>query len=467
MSASVQAARRRLVEALAKRSANPRIVEIPALEGVNGPDDYIGRHGDAAFFALIDAAKPFTTKNTAAKAAKAKQGRDVEFAAIEPWPEAVNGAALLDGMAGTFERYLALPAHAATALVLWTVHTYTADAFFTSPFLAVTSPTKRCGKTVLLIVLGALVPRRMFAANVTPAVLFRTIEKFSPTLLIDEADTFIRDNDELRGVLNSGHTRTTATVIRAVGDDHDPRAFSTWCPKAIALIGSLPGTLSDRSIEIGMRRRMAGEVVARLRQDRIEDECGSLRRQATRWATDHLDALCAADPQVPAELHDRAADCWRPLLAIADAAGGVWPDRARLAALKLSGVEQGEDSSTKLLLDIAAIFKDAGDPEVMGSTAIVEKLKAMEDRPWAEWSHGKPLSTAKLARMLESYGIVPAGNVRIGAKVVKGYRRAAFFDARQRYGVREALQRNNANDSGPESEVSRRYTDSACSALEA
>src|SRR4029453_223767 len=114
-----------------------------------------------------------------------------------------------------------------------------------------------CGKTVLLIVLGALVPRRMFAANVTPAVLFRTIEKFSPTLLIDEADTFIRDNDELRGVLNSGHTRTTATVIRAVGDDHDPRAFSTWCPKAIALIGSLPGTLSDRSIEIGMRRRMA------------------------------------------------------------------------------------------------------------------------------------------------------------------------------------------------------------------
>ena len=206
----------------------------------------------------------------------------------EPWADPVNGAALLDAIAATFTRYLALPAHASTALALWVLHTYTFQAWFTSPFLAITSPVKRCGKTLLLIVLGALVPRRLFASNVTPAVLFRTIEKYGPTLLIDEADTFIRDNDELRGVLNSGHTRTTAVVIRAVGDDHDPRAFSTWCPKAIALIGRLPDTLADRAIEIAMRRRTAGERVERLRQDRIEGECADLRRQAARWAADHL-----------------------------------------------------------------------------------------------------------------------------------------------------------------------------------
>jgi putative DNA primase/helicase len=98
----------------------------------------------------------------------------------------------------------------------------------------------RCGKTLLLIVLGALTPRRVFASNITPAGLFRTIEKFQPTLFIDEADTFLRDNDDLRGLLNCGTTRTTAVIIRPVGDDHEPRAFSTWCAKVVALIGKLP-----------------------------------------------------------------------------------------------------------------------------------------------------------------------------------------------------------------------------------
>lgn len=156
---------------------------------------------------------------------KRKQGREVQLDDPEPWADPVGGGTLLNAIAATFSRYLVLPKQANVALALWVLHAYAFDAWFTSPFLAITSPAKRCGKTLLLIVLGALVPRRLFASNVTPAVLFRTIEKYRPVLLIDEADTFVRDNDELRGVLNSGHTRTTAVAIRAVGDDHDPRAF--------------------------------------------------------------------------------------------------------------------------------------------------------------------------------------------------------------------------------------------------
>jgi Protein of unknown function (DUF3631) len=379
---------------------------------------------------------------------------------------------LLDGIVGTFERYLFLPAHATTALALWTVHAYAFEAFFASPFLVITSPTKRCGKTLLLIVLGALVPRRMFAANITPAVLFRTIEKYAPTLLIDEADTFIRDNDELRGVLNSGHTRTTAVVIRAVGEHHDPRAFSTWCPKAIALIGKLPATLADRAIEIAMRRRTAAEMVHRLRQDRIEAECASFRRQAVRWAADHVDALRDADPDVPANLHDRAADCWRPLLAIADAGGRAWSERAREAAVALSAAD--EDISSTLLLDIQGIFADEHDPDVLGSTILVEKLIAMDDRPWAEWSHGRPLSTAKLARLLAGYGIHPAGTIRFGTKTMKGYRRCAFTDAWERYLISgqgstrdlRASQRNNGNVYGAEPGLLERRILIGCDSLQ-
>lgn len=469
----VQRARRYLATELTRRGARVRAVDLPAEGGVNGPDDYIWRHGADKFFALVDAATPITTTaSKPPKPEKPKQGRDVQFDEPEPWPEAVDGAALLDAIADTFTRYLALPKFAASALALWTLHAYSFDAHFTSAILAVTSPAKRCGKTLLLIILGAVAPRRLFAANVTPAVLFRTIEKYSPTLLIDEADTFIRDNDELRGVLNSGHTRTTAVCIRAVGEDHDPRAFSTWCPKAIALIGKLPGTLADRAIEVSMRRRTPGERVARLRQDRIEDEVLGLRRQATRWAADHLDTLRASDPMTPEALHDRAADCWRPLLAVAEAVGGAWPERARTTALALSGEADDDDVGTKLLADIKAVFEAEGHAEVLGSTAIVEALVALEDRPWKEWSNGRPLSTAKLARLLKGYDVLPAGDTRIGAKVVKGYRRAAFVEAWERYlpdlaaqGSAKPRQGNNPNDYMDKSADSNRNSNLACSGL--
>jgi putative DNA primase/helicase len=466
----VQAARRALASELAKRGAKVRIAELPIEDGVNGPDDFIGKHGGAAFFALVDAAQPLKVGKSAAKGEKSKQGSDVQFAEAKPWPTPVDGAVLLDSLSGTFSRYLALPKYASTALALWVLHTYTFEAWFASPFLAITSPEKRCGKTMLLIVLGALVPRRMFASNVTPAVLFRAIEKYRPTLLIDEADTFIRDNDELRGVLNSGHTRTTAVVIRAVGDDHDPRAFSTWCPKAIALIGRLPGTLDDRAVEVRMRRRTAGERVQRLRQDRIDGDCEELRRQAVRWAADHVEALKPADPDTPEALHDRAADCWRPLLAVADAAGGTWSERSREAALKLSGMANEEAATTRLLSDIRAVFTEDGNPEVMASSAILERLIAIEDRPWKEWSQGRPLSGAKLANMLKSYDVIPAGSIRVGTKTARAYRRASFLEAWDRYltaesdaqGDPEACQRDNVNDSGDLSRISKRDNGNAC-----
>src|SRR5437870_3360351 len=121
------------------------------------------------------------------------------------------------------------------------------------------------------------------ASNISAAGIFRTIEEFTPTLLVDEAETFLKDNEELRGVLNSGHRRRFAAVIRLVGEQHETRIFSTWCPKAIACIGSLPGTLEDRSIVIHMRRKTAQERVEARRQDRLEQTCEPIRRQAARW----------------------------------------------------------------------------------------------------------------------------------------------------------------------------------------
>ena len=152
----------------------------------------------------------------------------------------VDGAALLTALAETFTRHALLPEGGAEALALWTLHTYTHEAAYISPILCLSSPQRRCGKTTVLSLLRAIVRRPLPTANVTAAALFRATEQWHPTLLIDEADSFLRDNEELRGVLNSGHTRDMAYVIRTVGDDHEPRAFCTWAPKAIASLGACP-----------------------------------------------------------------------------------------------------------------------------------------------------------------------------------------------------------------------------------
>jgi hypothetical protein len=188
------------------------------------------------------------------------QGQAISFPEPEPWPEPVDGARLLDGLAKAIRRHVVMSDEARDETALWVLHAYVFDRFLISPRLGVTSPVKRCGKTTLLDVLGRLAPRALPTANVTAAALFRVVEAYRPTLMVDEADTFLFDNDELRGVLNSG-TRKGGTVLRTVGDDHEPRAFNTFCPTVIALIGHLPDTLHDRAVTIELKRALPTEKV--------------------------------------------------------------------------------------------------------------------------------------------------------------------------------------------------------------
>lgn len=151
-------------------------------------------------------------------------------------------------------------------MALWCVHAHGIDAFGISPFLNLSSPEKGCGKSTTLTAISYLLPRPLLSASVSPASIFRAIELYKPSFLIDEADTFENLNEDLRGLLNASHLRATAQAIRIVGDNHEPRTFSTWCPKAISLIGRLPATLEDRSLVVEMKRRRNDEVCERFRQ---------------------------------------------------------------------------------------------------------------------------------------------------------------------------------------------------------
>ncbi len=311
---------------------------------------------------------------------------------IEPCPDPVDGAQLLDDLARLVRRHVVLPNAAAETLALWVLHTYAFELRDVSAYLGIESPEKRCGKTTLLGVLSELVSRPVIAANISSPAFFRVIEELRPTLLIDEADTLLRGNDELRGILNAGYSRKTAFVVRVASQSAEGRdssnapasrdsetaprlvRFSCWCPKAIAAIGRLPETLADRCIVIRMQRKSAEEVCERLR----DLEAAELRRRCARFVRDHAARIAAIRPQAPPELNDRAAD-------------------------------------------------------------IIEELNRYADRPWHELTRSRPLDGRILARLLSPYGIGPR-SLRIGELRGKGYRRADFTDAFQRYIPRSELE---------------------------
>jgi putative DNA primase/helicase len=371
---------------------------------------------------------------------------------VEPSAEPVDGATLLNHLRQVFRRFVVLPKGADIALPLWVLHAWTMDAGDISPLMVLVSPTKRCGKTSVLILLYFLTPRSELSSNITGPALFRYIEDLRPTLLIDEADSFVKDNEGLRGILNSGHTKAAAHVIR--NGKHKPRRFSTWAPKAIATIGALADTLEDRAVVVRLQRKPPGATVERLRR-RDNADFAALRSQAARWTADNFDKLADPDPKMP-NLNDRAADNWRPLLAIAELAGGTWPEEARRAACLLSGGEQDGAIGVELLRDIRFAF---GDDDVIRSSDLVAKLTADPERPWAEWKHGRPLTQKQLAGLLALFHIISLTVHPPGLPDGKGYRRIDFEEAwtaycpgqntpSQQFLTFEASRRPNATETG-------------------
>ena len=355
----------------------------------------------------------------------------IDFDDVEPWPHPVEPAALLSDLVAAIKRFIICPDETAHAAALWIAMTWFMDVVQVAPLAVITAPEKRCGKSQLLSLLGRLVHRPLAASNITPAALFRAVDAWKPTLLVDEADAFMKDNEELRGLLNCGHTRDSAYIVRVVGDDHTPKRFNVWGAKALAGIGHLADTIMDRSIVLELRRKLPHEEVLRLRhaEPGLFDD---LSAKLTKFASDTRERLRRCRPDLPNALHDRAQDNWEPLLAIAEMAGGEWPQIARHAALKLSGsTEDGGTMGNELLADIREVFESKRLAKI--STAdLINHLCDDDEKSWATYNRGKPITPRQVAKKLKEYGIA-SKNLRVNYEVVKGFEHEQFIEAFARY----------------------------------
>lgn len=358
---------------------------------------------------------------------------DSLFPETVPYPAPVDGAELLGDIAATLAKYVVADAATIYAATLWIVHTWLIDHLTVTPIANITAPEKRCGKTVMLTMLGHLSYRPLPASNISPAAMYRAVQKWKPTLLIDEVDSFLRNNDETRGIIDSGSTRASAYVIRCVGDDSEPTRFSTWGAKALSGIGSLPDTIADRSIPLRLRRKTLREPVSNLRlADPLQWE--QYRARIKRWADDNCSAVGTAPPARLEELNDRANDMWEPLFAIADVAGGDWPNLARQAALELHGGEEDtQGKGVELLANIRTVFERRETPNVLNADLLSALVGDPEWR-WGAWNRGKPMTQRQLTKLLKGFD-VSNHSVRTERAVNggRGYSRSDFEDAFARY----------------------------------
>ncbi len=334
-----------------------------------------------------------------------------------PWPHEVDGAALLNAQRAVFPTYSVLPDHADVALALWALYTHCLDVhavkgehvstFAHNPLLVITSLLEDSGKTRLVEILIGLIRRPMAGVHTSRAALVRDLDRDHPTAVLDEADTYQNLDKDYRYILDGAHTRRLAWDTTSIAKDDKywkSKRRSIYVAIVLALIGDLPRTVMSRALVIRMQRKLESELIADFTAPGEAEKLVPLKRQCIRWAADHLAALKTAAPSIPKGLRNRAADCWRPLFAIADLCGGPWPALAREAALALNVGRVTDNEALDLLRDVEALF--AASSEWAPSSWILKTLNEHPDGQWSALGH-KGLTGKKLSLMLAGFHIAP------------------------------------------------------------
>jgi Protein of unknown function (DUF3631) len=355
---------------------------------------------------------------------------------VAPADEPVDGGILLRAIKEQVRRYVFLSDDQAVAVTLWVAFSWLHERMTHSPLLYVTSAEKDSGKTTLCGVLNFLTWRSLQSVSITGPALFRSITKWQPTLIIDEADDALVDNVDLRDVVNSGWTRGQGAP-RCHSETHEPEVFSTFAPKIVAMKGrKLPDTTLSRSVIITLRPRRAenpNEHAADF--DHLDTETfARLRAQLMRWSADNIEAIVKATPEIPPGFQNRRRANWKPLLAIAEACGGEWKTAAWGAAQAIEKIADTFDASigVELLQAIKAAFDARGIDRII-SAGLVEDLVDDATAPWATYNKGKPISQRQVAKLLKPYGITPKVIKLASGSTARGYLLEWFADAFERH----------------------------------
>ena len=354
-----------------------------------------------------------------------KQGGLV--AEIEPYHEPVTHDEIYTALYSLVHEHMAIDEPLKVAFVLWVLFTYLTDISDIAPIAWITAPERQCGKSTLLGLFERVVNKPMAFNNITQAVLYRVMEQFKPTLLIDEIDTSLKDKNELLGIVNAGYSRHASNVPRMNQDKGGiVEKFDVFGAKVFSGIGEMKGTFASRAIRFELRRKTNSDKVKRFNKRTLPHETtNEIQSKVKRWAVDNRQAVQAV--QTPLlQINDRDFDNWEILLQIATVLGVY--DKALQACLTICNRKDEPSLNEMLLSDIRDIFN----VERMSSTDLLEKLNFDSEKCWQTLNNGSPLTSHQLAKKLKGFGIV-SKNMRINSIQVKGFDKADFVKTWAQY----------------------------------
>jgi len=347
---------------------------------------------------------------------------------LEPWPEPVNGAELLDEIRGWISGYVFAPEESINSIALWSVATWFVEFTYFAPLLTLLSPTIQSGKTLIIDLLEWICREtvRTSGVGITPAVIFRLNEKRQPTFLIDEAEKLSGPTADMGiiGLLNEGYRR--GGKVQRCGDkstNFEVEEFDAFGFRLLASTKKLWGSIIDRSIIVRISRKPRSQTMRRFVGRKVKAEGGVLAQKILRFAQDNskeFEALQITTPR-PQWLADRACDNWSPLFTVAELAGGDWSEKTVNSAKLLCASAEENDRAEQLIHDTYRIFKDEGWPEVIKSGDLAAALNKIESSPWSEYGRGKGLTPTKIATMFRTFEIRPDQRRDSGGKVIRGY----------------------------------------------
>lgn len=330
-------------------------------------------------------------------------------------------------------------------LTIWIFGTYLHRVFPLYPYIWIQSPTKRCGKTWILELLGEICfNSEGIQTAPTEAVLYRLPAVTAGTLCWDEAENLHnhKEKGERLEILNSAY-RKGAKVPRCEGEDHQVNFYEVFRPIALAGISTLPDTIADRSLKIALIRKRRDEKVKRLQVDRLQSGLQSLRDGLHVFALERASIIVEAysqfqDDLIPKEADDRLRDAYEILISIA---AGIYRydadefkpvlNHLQIAAKALSGIHTIDEDDTSFIRAIGILKlkldKSGGEEIVLTSQEAADILKA----GGLDWI-AEPKDARKVLRKLGCN----SGTHRKGGEVIRGYliEKERLEDLFQRYG---------------------------------
>jgi hypothetical protein len=241
----------------------------------------------------------------------------------------LDGALLLCDLEALLLAHVEWPSKPLVTLVAtWILATYLHAAFDYFPYLALTSLTKRSGKSRALEVLAELAWQATPPqTSPTPAAVFRQVHVNTCTLLVDEVEG-LGDKDserraELLSVLNLGFKAGNVVPrVQKDGDGFQIQQFRVFGPKAFAGIRDMADTVRDRSLALRFLRKAQSTKLKRFRLRSLRTTLQDLRDRCHLWALHYAaDVIATYDDAdtlpLPEDCDDRLRDILEPLFAVA------------------------------------------------------------------------------------------------------------------------------------------------------